>query len=113
MKSTIAASRRRITSMQSPRSTVSMGDWIRVSASPLTKSVEVTLLRYISFLLVPRSRSGHLEASGAAPKSEAVSRSALLGGPVVNLVSAATEPAGQILDWGSQQSRTQTTPARG
>ena len=41
----------------------------------------VALLRYISFVLLPRSRSGHPEASDIAPNSAAVTRSALLEGP--------------------------------
>src|SRR5580698_1616853 len=35
---------------------------------------------HFRFLLLPRSRPGHFGASGATPKSEAVSWSALLGG---------------------------------
>ena len=35
----------------------------------------------VRFSFLPRSLAGHLIASGVAPKSAAVSRSALLGGP--------------------------------
>jgi hypothetical protein len=54
---------------------------VGVWASLLANPVEVTLLRYISFLLAAVSVGAPQEASGNAPKSAAVSRSALLGGP--------------------------------
>src|SRR5665213_4046110 len=54
---------------------------VGVWASLLANPVKVTLLRYISFLLCPVFGRGTPGASGNAPKSAAVNRSALLGGP--------------------------------
>src|SRR5271156_5429411 len=54
---------------------------VRAWASLLANPVEVTLLRYIFVSPSPRFGRGTPGASGNAPKSAAVSRSALLGGP--------------------------------
>jgi hypothetical protein len=71
------------------------------------------LLNMSLSLSAPSLDWGTQEASGAAPKSEAVSWSALLGETERIPVSRANEPARRNPVWGNRQSRTETNAGRG
>src|SRR5215831_639992 len=75
-----------------------------------TKAKIARRYRYISFLLSSRSRPGHTKASGTAPKSEAVSRSALSGGPAGFRRASRADPQGRILTGGADKAERRRAP---